>query len=256
MVLLHRWASGGSGGSSRVSAWSLKPAAAAAANSSAMMIQVIGWFSSNLGREVLVTITRRWLGTFPKRVATGQEKATMPVVGGSAGSSGMAVDGRAQRPVGLAVREVRGRTHAAGPASPSSATGCTASSGCRPVSAGPPPRPSHGGPAVNRRRYDAARTVEVFSLRLRDQVELDTLSAELLTLSTRRCSLRRYRSGSRQPASQCAGGRRCFEKAKEQVTDLLPFGGGGETRNSGPSSEVVPGQGFGGGLTCGSLTPV
>jgi hypothetical protein len=50
MVLLHRWASGGSGGSSRVSAWSLKPAAAAAANSSAMMIQVIGWFSSNLGR--------------------------------------------------------------------------------------------------------------------------------------------------------------------------------------------------------------
>jgi hypothetical protein len=30
-----------------VSAWSLKPAAAAAAKSSAMMIQVIGWFSSN-----------------------------------------------------------------------------------------------------------------------------------------------------------------------------------------------------------------
>jgi hypothetical protein len=34
----------------------------------------------------------------------------------------------------------------------------------------------------NRRRYDAARTVEAFSLRLRDQVELDTLSAELLTV--------------------------------------------------------------------------
>jgi hypothetical protein len=44
-MALHRWASGGSGGSSRVSAWILNPAAAAAANSSAMTIQVIGRLS-------------------------------------------------------------------------------------------------------------------------------------------------------------------------------------------------------------------
>jgi hypothetical protein len=34
----------------------------------------------------------------------------------------------------------------------------------------------------NRRRYDVARTIEEFSTRLRDQVDLDTLSAEVLAV--------------------------------------------------------------------------
>jgi hypothetical protein len=64
----------------------------------------------------------------------------------------------------------------------------------------------------NRRKYNAAKTVEAFSTRLRDQVDLDTLSTELLavvdqTMEPTRVSLwlRPSRNGSSSTARRKAG---------------------------------------------------
>jgi hypothetical protein len=51
----------------------------------------------------------------------------------------------------------------------------------------------------NRRRYDAAKTIEAFSTRLRDQIDLDTLSTELLAVVDQTWSRPKFPSGFDRP---------------------------------------------------------
>jgi hypothetical protein len=61
----------------------------------------------------------------------------------------------------------------------------------------------------NRRKYDAAKTIQAFSTRLRDQIDLDTLSTELLavvdqTMEPTQVSL--WRRPSASPVLRTCGG--------------------------------------------------
>jgi hypothetical protein len=56
----------------------------------------------------------------------------------------------------------------------------------------------------NRRRYDATRTIEAFTTRLRDEIDLDTLSGELVAVVDQTMERTRVSLWLRQPDRQAS----------------------------------------------------
>ena len=64
---------------------------------------------------------------------------------------------------------------------PTLAVAASTLAGIRPVPAAPPARPARRRPAFDRARIDAERTAQGFGARLRDEVAIDTIAADLHT---------------------------------------------------------------------------
>ena len=76
----------------------------------------------------------------------------------------------------------------------------------------------------NRRRYDAARTIEAFSGRLREQVDLDTLSSELLKLVEQTMQPTLASLWLRQAASAAGGGQTPWSTRNGGMTNGMTTG--------------------------------
>ena len=83
----------------------------------------------------------------------------------------------------------------------------------------------------NRRRYDAARTLDAFAVRLRDEVDLDALNAELLAALSS-CSPPALKLCARQPAHSAA---------RRQQAPAAGSPGGERSRTGTAGRSAVPG---------------
>jgi hypothetical protein len=77
----------------------------------------------------------------------------------------------------------------------------------------------------NRRKYDAAKTIQAFSTRLREQVDLDALSAELLTMvdQTMQPTTAPYGCGHRREHRRVAEGKQLRHPIRHERLHAIPF---------------------------------